>query len=71
MLLHSLLSCLGLSVVRDVGSCGVESSAEVIDPDARLGAQQEVGRHEPNFGKFFFEIFVDDRRLVNNPLAVD
>ena len=71
MLRHALLSLLGLSVVRDVGSCGVESGAAVIDPDARLGAQQEVGRHEADFGKFFFEIFVDDRRLVNNPLAVD
>ena len=43
MLLHALLSFLGLSVVRDVGSCGVEPGAEVIDPDARLGAQQEIG----------------------------
>jgi hypothetical protein len=70
-MLHPFSGFLGVSIMRNVGSGGMQPATEEIDPDARLGAQQEVGRHEPDFGKLLFQVFVDDCRLVNDPVSID
>ncbi len=71
MLFHALSGFVGLSVMRDVGCGGMKPGAHIIDPDARLGAKQQIGGHEPNLGKLLLQVFVDDRRLVNNTVAGD
>lgn len=71
ILLQFLLRFVGIAVVGDVGSGGVKPGTEIIDPDACFGALQQVGRHEPDLRKFFVKVFVDDGRLINDPVAVD
>ena len=71
MLFHALPGFFRLSVVRDIGSGGMQPGAHIIDPDTRLGAEQEVGGQEADLGKLFFQVFVYDRRFLNHAVAVD
>ena len=57
--------------VGDISRGGLQTGVAEVDPDARPCAQERIGRHEPHLGILFFQVFVDDRRLVNHALAVN
>ena len=49
----------------------MQPCAHIIDPDAHLGAEQEIGGHEADLGKLLFQIFVYDGRFIYHAVAVD
>jgi hypothetical protein len=42
-----------------------------VDPDAGLGTQVGIFGQQRNFRKFFLQVFVDDRGLVDDPIGID
>ena len=70
MLLHPLSGFVRLSIVREIGSRGMDSAVHKVDPDARFRSQQGIAGHQANRGKYFLEVFVDDGRLIDYPAVV-
>jgi hypothetical protein len=66
MLFHLFFGLLWFFVVADIGSRRVDAAIEKVDPDACLRSKQRIARQQTDLGEFFVEIFVDDRRLVND-----
>ena len=71
MLLHLLIGFVQVSIVLQIAGRRMDARVHEIDPDARLGAQERIARHEPNLRKFFFQILVQNSRFVNHAVAVD
>src|SRR5688572_2537398 len=71
VLFHTLPGFVRLSIMGDVGSGGMQPGAHIVDPDPCSGAKQEIGGHERDLGKLLFQVLVDDRRFVDDTVAVD
>ena len=71
VLFHLFFSFVRFSVVRDIGSRWMNSAVHEVDPDARFGAQQGIARHQTNVREFFFQVLIDDGRLINDTRIID
>ena len=56
--------------MSDIAAGALQTGIAVIDPNARPRSLERIFRHERHSGIFFVEVFVDDRRLVNDRVAV-
>jgi hypothetical protein len=54
----------------DVTAGALQARVRVIDPDSRSRALHRIFRHERHLRIFFFQILVDDRRLIDYRSAV-
>ena len=70
MLLHLFFGLFDLVVVGDVTRGLLQARVGEVDPDARPRPLVGIFRHERYLGIFFFEIFIDDRRLVDHRVAI-
>ena len=70
MLLHLFFRLFDLVVVRDITRGLLQARVGEVDPDARPRPLVGIFRHERYRGKFFLQVFIDDRRLVDHRIAV-
>ena len=70
VLIHAHLGFLRVTFFLQVAPSRVNSCVKEIHPNSHLGAVELIARHERHVGKFLVEIFVNHRRLVDDPVAI-
>lgn len=71
MLGHLFLSSLWILVVSNVVGRRMNTGVEKIDPDACLSPPELIRGQKADGRIFFFQIFIDDGRLVNHAVTID
>jgi hypothetical protein len=54
----------------DVSAGALQAGVAVVDPYPHTRAGKQILRHERYLGKFFLEIFIDDRRFIDHGIPV-
>ena len=70
MLPHLFFGLFDLVVVRDITRGLLQARVGEVDPDASTRPLVRIFRHQRYRGKFFLQVFIDDRRLIDHRVAI-
>jgi hypothetical protein len=71
MLFHTFVRFFRLFVMGDIGSGRVNSAVQEVNPNSCFRFLQRVFGQQRILWKFFFQIFINDCRLINDAIIVD